>query len=120
MTRFLFMEVYPSEITGKSLSEIDAEGRAQIKRYIDTLLSLQRAFVLPLYVDYYDRVTYLNAKAKKLIDADPDINTNMEKRPAWFNHVLELYEAQNAWFLGSEGPSLVQGYISVQCKLRVF
>jgi hypothetical protein len=98
-----------SEITGKSLSEVDTEGRSQIKRYINTLLSLRRSSVLPLYVDYNDRVTYLNAKAKKLIDADPDINLNMEKRPAWFNHVLELYEAQNGMVLGNEGPLWYRG-----------
>lgn len=99
----------PSEITGKSIMEINSEGKEQINRYINTLYRLRKASVLPIYVGYYDRISYLNAKAKILIDADPEINTNKEKRPAWFNDVLELYEAQNGWYLNSEGPMWYRG-----------
>ncbi len=99
----------PSVLMDKSLFEINTEGKSQIKRYIDTVERLKKASLLPVYVGYYDRVTYLNAKAKRLIDADPEINTNKDKRPAWFNDVLELFEAQNGWFLGSEGPLWYRG-----------
>lgn len=99
----------PSELMDKSLFEINAEGKSQIKRYIETVNRLRTASVLPVYVNYYDRVTYLNAKAKILIDADPEINRNLEKRPAWFNDVLELFEAQNGWLLSSDGPLWYRG-----------
>ncbi len=99
----------PSELMDKSLLEINAEGKSQINRYIDTVNRLRKASVLPVYVGYYDRVTYLNAKAKKIIDADPETNRNMEKRPGWFDDVLGLFEAQNAWFLSSDGPFWYRG-----------
>ncbi|NLD36750.1 MAG: hypothetical protein GX654_07775 [Desulfatiglans sp.] len=99
----------PSQLMDKSLLEINVEGKSQITRYIDTVNRLRMASVLPVFVNYYDRVTYLNAKAKILIDADPEINRNLEKRPSWFNDVLELFEAQNGWFLGSEGPLWYRG-----------
>ncbi len=99
----------PSELMDKSLLEINAEGKTQIKRYINTVDRLRKASVLPLYVGYYDRVTYLNTKAKRLIDADPDINRNREKRPVWFDDVSGLFEAQNAWYLSSDGPLWYRG-----------
>jgi hypothetical protein len=99
----------PSELMNKSLLEINAEGKRHINRYIDTVERLKKALVLPVYLGYYDRVTYLNAKAKRLIDADPDINLNREKRPAWFDDVLELFEAQNTWFLSNDGPLWYRG-----------
>jgi hypothetical protein len=94
----------PSELMDRSLLEINTEGKREIKRYTDTVSRLRKASVLPVYVGYHDRLTYLNAKAKKLIDLDPDINTNKEKSPPWFNDVLELFDTQNALFLGSDSP----------------
>ncbi|MBN1907570.1 MAG: metallophosphoesterase [Deltaproteobacteria bacterium] len=99
----------PFELMDKSLLEINTEGKKDINRYIDTVERLRKASVLPVYVGFYDRVSYLNARAKKIIDADPDIKLNSEKRPVWFDDVLELFEAQNAWFLSSDGPLWYRG-----------
>jgi len=99
----------PSEIVKKSLKEINEQGKTELKTYLKAVERLRKAAVLPRYIDYYDRVPYLNKKAKKLIDADPEINTNLDKRPAWFNDVLDLFEAQKAGIFTSKGPLWYRG-----------
>lgn len=99
----------PSEIVNKSLREINEEGKTELKIYLKAVERLRNANVLPGYLGYYDRVPYLNKKAKILIDADPEINKIPEKRPAWFNDLVDLYEAQKAGIFSSEGPLWYRG-----------
>ena len=108
----------PSGFVKKSLSEINEEGRTHLNRYLKTVDRLSSANILPKYVGFYDRLPYLNSKAKKLIDADPEVNTNPQKRPAWFNDVLELNESQQSWIFTGEGPLWYRGtsVCNVNCE----
>ena len=94
----------PAEITDKTLKEINREGKKELELYLETAEKLKKAGVLPAYVDFYDRVTYLNEKARKLIEADPDINRNPKKRPGWFDDLIYLSDAQQADIFTGKGP----------------
>ena len=98
-----------SEIAKKSLREINEEGKTELRTYLKTVERLRNADVLPEYLGYFDRVPYLNKKAKTLIDADPEIKRNSKKRPAWFDDLIALYEAQKAGIFSSEGPLWYRG-----------
>jgi len=86
----------PSNTGNKSLEEINKSYKLELKSYLDIVEQLREAGVLPQYVDLYDRVPYLNNRAKELIDADPDIKRNSQKRPSWFNDLIVLNETMNA------------------------
>ena len=98
-----------SEIAGKSLSEINKEGKTDLKNYLQTVGRLRNAGVLPEYVGFYDRIPYLNSKAKKMIDADPSVNYDPEKRPAWFNDVLDLFKDQKTLIFSYDSPVWYRG-----------
>ncbi len=98
-----------SEIAEKSLSEINEEGKTDLNNYLQTVGRLINAGVLPEYVGFYDRVPYLNSKAKKLIDADPAVNYDPNKRPAWFNDVLDLIKEQNTLIFSYDSPVWYRG-----------
>lgn len=115
----------PSLASKKTIVEINEEGKGEIKAYLNTVESLKNEDILPGYVGFYDRVAYLNKKAKVLIDSDPDINRNPEKRPAWFDDLLELNEAQKAPIFSKEGPLWYRGTsvchaFSESFKIEVF
>ncbi len=99
----------PSQITGKSLAEINREGMSALGKYMGVVERLRKAGVLPVYVGFYNRTPHLNSRAKELIDADPDINRDMNKRPAWFDDFLELNELQNERIFNSYGPLWYRG-----------
>ncbi len=98
-----------AEISEKSLSEINEEGKTDLNNYLQTVERLRNAGVLPEYVGFYDRVPYLNSKAKKLIDADPAVNYDPNKRPAWFNDVLDLIKEQKTLIFSYDSPVWYRG-----------
>ena len=98
-----------SEIADKSLSEINKEGKTDLNNYLQTVGRLRNAGVLPEYVGFYDRIPYLNSKAKKMIDADPAVNYDPEKRPAWFNDVLDLIKDQKTLIFSYDSPVWYRG-----------
>ena len=108
----------PSDLAEESLARINEEGKTQLQDYIRTVDRLRNANVLPLYVGFYDRIPYLNGEAKKLIDADPDIKRDPEKRPEWFYDEIKLYDLQNKWIFNSDGPLWYRGtsLCNVNCE----
>jgi hypothetical protein len=61
---------------------------------------------MPLYVSYHDRLGFLNARAEEFVAANPDT------RPAWFEQVKLVFDAQEALVFDGKSPIWYRGTAS--------
>jgi hypothetical protein len=90
--------------TDKSIEELNKTLQGELKAFLSSMDTLYKAGVMPRHVSYHDRLGFLNARVEEFVAA------NSKKRTApWFDEVLQVFEAQEAFVFSSESPNWYRG-----------
>ena len=86
-----------------SLETLNAKLRGELKGFLDSMDALRAAGVMPWYVDYHDRLAFLNARAEEFVAANP------KTQPDWFGSMQKVFDAQQAFVFSDDSPNWYRG-----------
>jgi len=90
-------------VSDQSLKDINARASKELQTYLENIDTLREAGVMPRYVDYYDRLGFLNARVEEFVAENP------KKRANWFDAVTEVFEAQKYFLFDDDSPNWYRG-----------
>jgi Calcineurin-like phosphoesterase/HipA-like kinase len=88
-----------------SLATLNGKLQGELKAFLDSMDTLRAAGVMPWYVDYHDRLAFLNARAEEFVAANPKAKTE----PDWFPALKQVFEAQQAFVFSDDSPNWYRG-----------
>jgi calcineurin-like phosphoesterase family protein/HipA-like protein len=88
-----------------SLATLNGKLQGELKAFLDSMDTLRAAGVMPWYVDYHDRLAFLNARAEEFVAANPKAKT----QPDWFPALKQVFEAQQAFVFSDDSPNWYRG-----------
>ena len=86
-----------------SLATLNGKLRGELKGFLDSMDALRAAGVMPWYVDYHDRLAFLNARAEEFVAANP------KTKPDWFGPLQKVFDAQQAFVFSDDSPNWYRG-----------
>jgi len=88
----------------ESLDTLNRKLQGELKEFLDSMDALRAAGVMPWYVDYYDRLGFLNARAQEFANANP------KTRADWFGPLQKVFDAQESLvFNDHDSPNWYRG-----------
>jgi hypothetical protein len=88
---------------GMSVAELNKQLQAEFTRFLEAMDTLREAGQMPWYVDFYDRLTFLNARVEEFVAANP------KTRAPWFAQVQTVFEDQEALLFSLDSPIWYRG-----------
>lgn len=92
-----------SSASENSLAELNQKVKTELKDFLDSMDTLRTAGVMPWYVDYHDRLPFLNARAEEFVTANPETQAD------WFPAFLQVFDAQKAFVFSQDSPNWYRG-----------
>ena len=92
-----------SEVSEDSLDALNSKLRGEFKDFLNAMDTLREAGVMPWYVDYHDRLGFLNARAEEFVAANP------KTQPDWFGALQKVFDAQQAFVFSDDSPNWYRG-----------
>jgi hypothetical protein len=87
-----------------SLDALNRKLQGELKDFLDSMDALRKAGVMPWYVDYYDRLVFLNARAEEFVAANPKTQAD------WFGPLQKVFDAQESLvFNDQDSPNWYRG-----------
>ncbi|RLQ21983.1 hypothetical protein DWB85_10370 [Seongchinamella sediminis] len=87
----------------KSIATLNEELNGELRGFLSSMDGLRDAGVMPWYVDYHDRLNFLNARVEEFVAANP------KDRADWFTLVQQVFEAQEAFVFSTDSPNWYRG-----------
>lgn len=94
------------EPADESLDTLNGRLQGEFIGFLEAMDVLHEAGQMPLYVSYHDRLAFLNARVEEFVAANPDA------RPAWFEQVKQVFDAQQALVFDTKSPIWYRGTAS--------
>lgn len=93
-----------SEASEYSIAALNEKLQGELRQYLDSMDALRAAGVMPWYVDYYDKLPFLNARAEAFAAENPG------KAAEWFEPLKAAFEAQKFMLLNeADSPTWYRG-----------
>ena len=92
-----------SSASEETLVSLNDKVRGELKSFLDSVETLRAAGIMPLHVDYDDRLRFINARVEEFVAANPDV------RPDWFDAVQKVFEAQQYFVFSDDSPNWYRG-----------
>jgi hypothetical protein len=92
-----------SSASEESLVELNQKAQGELKGFLDSMDALRAAGVMPWYVDYLDRLVFLNARAEEFVAANP------KRQAEWFADLVKVFDAQKAFVFSDDSPNWYRG-----------
>jgi hypothetical protein len=86
-----------------SLDALNTKMRAELQDFLDSMDTLRAAGVMPWYVDYHDRLAFLNARVEEFAAANPKAQAD------WFAALQQVFDAQEAFVFSDDSPNWYRG-----------
>ncbi len=91
-------------VSEDSLDALNTKMRGELKDFLDSMDTLRAAGVMPWYVDYHDRLAFLNTRAEEFAVANPKTGAD------WFGALQKVFDAQEALvFNDHDSPNWYRG-----------
>ena len=87
----------------ESIAALNQKLEGELKDFLTSMDALRAAGVMPWYVDYFDRLSFLNARAKEFVEANP------ETQAEWFTELQKVFEMQQAFVFSDDSPNWYRG-----------
>ena len=92
-----------SVVSEDSLDDLNRKLQGEFKGFLDSMDVLRAAGVMPWYVDYHERLGFLNARAEEFVAANP------KKQADWFPALKNVFDAQQAFVFSDDSPNWYRG-----------
>jgi hypothetical protein len=86
-----------------SLDALNTKLLGELKDFLDSMDALRAAGVMPWYVDYHDRLGFLNARAEEFVAANPKTQAD------WFGALQQVFDAQEAFVFSDDSLNWYRG-----------
>ena len=93
----------PSDLAEESLAAINQRMQGELSGYVASQTALRDAGVLPWHINYVQQLVYLNGVVERFSAENPG------QRPAWFDPLVALFEAQEALIFSDNAPNWYRG-----------
>jgi Calcineurin-like phosphoesterase len=90
-------------VSQDSLEELNKKVSGELKEFLGAMDTLRKAGVMPWYVNYFDRLAFLNARVEEYTAANP------KQRAQWFDAVQKVFEAQQYFVFSDNSPNWYRG-----------
>jgi len=92
-----------SAASEESIASLNGKLQGELRDFLDSMDALRAAGVMPWYVDYYDRLGFLNARAEEFVAANP------RTRADWFEPLQQVFDARQAFVFSDDSPNWYRG-----------
>lgn len=92
-----------NSVSEDSIDTINSRAKTELKDFLTATEALRAAGVMPWYVDYNDRLSFLNARAEEYKAANPTTAAD------WFEALKKSFEAQEYFVFSEESPNWYRG-----------
>lgn len=92
-----------SSASEQSITQLNEQMRGDLTSYLRSIETLQGAGVMPLHVDNFKRLDFLNARAEEFAAANPDV------RAPWFDALQKIFDAQEHFLFSGDSPNWYRG-----------
>ena len=92
-----------SAASEESIASLNGKLQGELRDFLDSMDALRAAGVMPWYVDYHDRLGFLNARVEEFVVANP------KTRADWFEPLQQVFDAQQAFVFSDDSPNWYRG-----------
>ena len=92
-----------SAVSEESIGALNKKLQGELKAFLDSMDELRAAGVMPWYVDYHERLGFLNARAEEFVAANP------KTQAPWFGALKKVFDAQEAFVFSDDSPNWYRG-----------
>ena len=92
-----------SAVSEESIGALNKKLQGELKAFLDSMDELRAAGVMPWYVDYHERLGFLNARAEEFVAANP------KTQAQWFGALKKVFDAQEAFVFSDDSPNWYRG-----------
>ena len=92
-----------SAVSEESIGALNKKLQGELKEFLDSMDELRAAGVMPWYVDYHERLGFLNARAEEFVAANP------KTQAPWFGALKKVFDAQEAFVFSDDSPNWYRG-----------
>jgi hypothetical protein len=92
-----------SAASEESIASLNGKLQGELRDFLDSMDALRAAGVMPWYVDYHDRLGFLNARAEEFVVANP------RTRADWFEPLQQVFDARQAFVFSDDSPNWYRG-----------
>ena len=92
-----------SAVSEESIDALNKKLQGELKAFLDSMDELRAAGVMPWYVDYHERLGFLNARAEEFVAANP------KTQAPWFGALKKVFDAQQAFVFSDDSPNWYRG-----------
>lgn len=92
-----------SAVSEESIDALNKKLQGELKAFLDSMDELRAAGVMPWYVDYHERLGFLNARAEEFVAANP------KTQAPWFGALKKVFDAQEAFVFSDDSPNWYRG-----------
>ena len=92
-----------SAVSEDSIGALNKKLQGELKAFLDSMDALRAAGVMPWYVDYHERLGFLNARAEEFVAANPKTQAD------WFGALKQVFDAQEAFVFSDDSPNWYRG-----------
>lgn len=90
-------------VSEDSIDSINSKAKSELTNFLNANDALRAAGVLPWYIDYNARFTFLNARAEEFAAANP------KTAASWFEPLKTSFEAQEYFVFSKDSPNWYRG-----------
>jgi len=87
----------------ESIAALNQKLEGELNDFLTSMDALRAAGVMPWYVDYFDRLSFLNARAKEFVEANP------KTQAEWFAELQKVFEMQQAFVFSDDSLNWYRG-----------
>jgi hypothetical protein len=87
----------------KSIAALNKQMQEEFIEYLQSIVALRQAGVMPLHVGYHDRLAFLNARAEEFTPAKKNA------RADWFEPLEKVFAAQKNFVFSDDSPNWYRG-----------
>ena len=92
-----------SVVSENSITALNRKLQGELKDFLSSMDALREAGVMPWYVDYHERLAFLNARAEEFVAANPRATAD------WFESLQQVFDAQEAFVFSEDSPNWYRG-----------
>jgi len=92
-----------SSVSEQSIASLNRQMQGELEDYLASIDTLYEAGVMPLHVDYFDRLAFLNARAEEFAAANP------RTRAPWFDALQTIFDAQQYFVFNDDSLNWYRG-----------
>ncbi|MBE9537665.1 MAG: metallophosphoesterase [Proteobacteria bacterium] len=92
-----------SDVSEKSIASLNQQMQGELREYLSSIETLQKAGVMPMHIDYFSRRNFLNAQMEDYAKLNPGVE------PGWYGDMVKVFDAQKHFVFSDDSLNWYRG-----------